>query len=150
MNESKYPCNLCGNNNSIVIWDKSAREAKGLRKGLVIRDDNNKIVHDKVVICTKCGLVYTDPKLTPEDLEKFYKEKYREIYNSNNDIDKHMISEAWHSDNATQILYPFIVITSTCCFSLCTTLRNKLTISSSSNVFTSNLVHLPINVGNNF
>lgn len=109
MNESRYVCNLCGSDASTLVWDKAAREEKGLLRGVVIRDDNNNIIHSKVVMCMNCGLVYTDPKMTLEELDKFYKTKYRDIYNSNNNIDTHMISEAWHSDNASQILYPFIV-----------------------------------------
>jgi 2-polyprenyl-3-methyl-5-hydroxy-6-metoxy-1,4-benzoquinol methylase len=32
------------------------------------------------VLCKNCGLVYQTPRMTPAELESFYQEKYREIY----------------------------------------------------------------------
>lgn len=34
-------------------------------------------------ICTRCGLVYQSPRMTPAELEKFYASEYRQIYQGN-------------------------------------------------------------------
>lgn len=37
-----------------------------------------------IVICTKCGLIQTNPRMTKESLEKFYDSDYRNLYNGEN------------------------------------------------------------------
>lgn len=102
--ETECPCNLCGSNEHRTLWDKTPREKEGVLKSLVIRDENNKIVHGKVVMCMKCGLVYTNPKMSKESLAEFYASEYRKIYNSYGDQLAHLQVEAWHSNVAFNVL----------------------------------------------
>ncbi|MDO9116585.1 MAG: class I SAM-dependent methyltransferase [Nitrospira sp.] len=57
------PCNLCDSHNVALLSEKS-RTGKPLR----------------TVICTDCGLVWSDPR--PHDADQFYREHYRVVYKS--------------------------------------------------------------------
>ena len=54
------PCNLCG-----------SREVEQIRT----RDRHG--AHLRSVICTQCGLVWTDPRPAPEQVREFYAQEYR-------------------------------------------------------------------------
>ena len=57
-------CNLCGSN----------------KKKVIFRNDRYGI-DQNTVICMKCGLVYSSPRLTDGSTEKFYRsDEYRNIY----------------------------------------------------------------------
>lgn len=104
--EHGYPCDICGSTSTQVIWDKSLREELGVLGSVVIRDEENKIIHGRIVMCEKCGLIYTDPKLSELDLIEFYKKDYRKTYSSSPDHQLQM--EANHSNTAFQILQRYI------------------------------------------
>ena len=106
--EKGYACDLCGSTNFQVIWDKALRDNLGVLNSVTIRDENNSIVHGRVVMCDKCGLVYTDPKLTELDLIEFYKAEYRTLYKSTPEIQLQM--EANHANTAFSILQRYIDI----------------------------------------
>ena len=57
------PCNLCGTESSTVVGVKD-RDDRPLRS----------------VICQQCGLVWTDPRPSPEAIEQFYTKDYRKEY----------------------------------------------------------------------
>ena len=56
-------CNLCGAGEVAELGDKD-------RQGLPLR----------TVICQECGLVWTDPRPSEEEIKKFYAEEYRVRY----------------------------------------------------------------------
>lgn len=92
-------CELCGENNFKVFWNKSDHKPLSV----VIRDDDDKIIHGRNVICKKCGLVYISPRMTKESLDKFYCTEYRTIYGSN--LQVNMMAEHNHALKATEILF---------------------------------------------
>jgi len=57
------PCNLCGSTDAEQVRSKD-RHSDYLRS----------------VICRRCGLVWTDPRLTPEQVREFYAHEYRLEY----------------------------------------------------------------------
>lgn len=57
------PCNVCGSSDAEVIRSKD-------RHGQPLRS----------VICRRCGLVWTDPRLTPDEVRDFYTRQYRLEY----------------------------------------------------------------------
>jgi SAM-dependent methyltransferase len=75
------PCIICGNTTTKDIWDSMKRLSHAeLRCKYLIKSGAGKFYHMKVVICTICGLIYTNPMLDEETLEVFYKEEYRKIF----------------------------------------------------------------------
>lgn len=106
--EKGYPCDLCGSTAVQIIWDKVLREELGVLNSAVVKDADGNMIHGRIVMCEKCGLIYTDPKLTELDLIKFYQEEYREIYNTGNNLMAHMQSEANHANTAFQIMQRYI------------------------------------------
>jgi len=73
-------CDLCGNSDYIVLWDKTEREKVGVLRSAVIRDKEGNIVQGRNVMCKRCGLVYVNPRLSKTELDRFYAEDYRKIY----------------------------------------------------------------------
>jgi len=61
--QSSIPCNLCGSSDAEPIRSKD-------RHGDYLRS----------VICRRCGLVWTDPRPTPEQVREFYAHGYRLDY----------------------------------------------------------------------
>ncbi len=57
------PCNLCGSRESVPIRNKG-------RDGVLLRS----------VICRECGLVWSDPRPTPQELRAYYENQYRLDY----------------------------------------------------------------------
>jgi 2-polyprenyl-3-methyl-5-hydroxy-6-metoxy-1,4-benzoquinol methylase len=57
-------------------------------------------------MCDTCGLVYTDPKMSEQELSTFYEKEYRELYGNSNEQQRqaHMASEARHAQTAMNIL----------------------------------------------
>jgi len=67
----EVPCILCNSNKKKVLF-------KNDRYG----------INQNTVICMKCGLVYSSPRLTEENSRKFYEsDEYRRIYNESSLID---------------------------------------------------------------
>lgn len=93
-------CDLCGNDKYSVVWDKQKREKQGKLFGVVIRDDEGNIVHGRNVMCTNCGLVYVNPRMTKTCLEEFYQEEYRNIYGTGINFE----AERHHANNAYRII----------------------------------------------
>jgi len=73
-------CDLCGNSDSVVLWDKTEREKAGVLRSAVIRDKEGNIIQGRNVMCKRCGLVYVNPRLSKPELDRFYAEDYRKIY----------------------------------------------------------------------
>jgi len=73
-------CDLCGADDYVVLWDKSEREKAGKLNSVVIRDEQNSIIQGRNVMCKRCGLVYVTPRMTKENLDRFYAEDYRKVY----------------------------------------------------------------------
>lgn len=63
MNDGSIPCNLCGATDVEQVRSKD-------RHGNPLRS----------VICRRCGLVWTDPRPTPDQLREFYAKEYRLDY----------------------------------------------------------------------
>lgn len=61
--EPTIPCNLCGAQSAYVI-SQIDRDLKPLRS----------------VICERCGLVWTDPRPTTDEIHGYYSEQYRQDY----------------------------------------------------------------------
>ena len=61
--QCSIPCNLCGSTDAEEIRSKD-------RHGDCLRS----------VICRRCGLVWTDPRPTPEQVREFYAHEYRLDY----------------------------------------------------------------------
>lgn len=60
-------CNLCGSMNKKILFEND-------RYG----------INQYTVVCRKCGLVYSSPRLTAESARKFYEsDEYRRIYDKN-------------------------------------------------------------------
>jgi len=75
------PCNLCGSKNIEVI---SVRD----------RDFN----YLRTVICKECGLIWSDPRPSEEEVKNFYSEKYRKEYKGDYKPKlKHIIRDAEES-----------------------------------------------------
>lgn len=98
-----YPCVICGNSNVEVVWDKVAREELGILGSDVVRDEDGHMLHGRIVMCTKCGLIFTDPKMNEEDLKVFYDKQYREIYGQLN-MNNQMATEDRHAKMAVSII----------------------------------------------
>lgn len=62
-NECSIPCNVCGGSDVEQVRSKD-------RHGQPLRS----------VICRRCGLVWTDPRLTPDEVRDFYTNQYRLEY----------------------------------------------------------------------
>jgi len=91
-------CDLCGRDDYLVIWDKGAREAAGVLRGTVARDEDGRIQNGRSVICLNCGLVYVTPRMSDEELDEFYRTQYRELYPINPEI------EDIHATNAMSVI----------------------------------------------
>ncbi len=61
--QSELPCNLCGSHEVEEVGSKD-RDGRPLR----------------TVLCQECGLVFTDPRPTPEETRQFYAKDYRVAY----------------------------------------------------------------------
>jgi 2-polyprenyl-3-methyl-5-hydroxy-6-metoxy-1,4-benzoquinol methylase len=92
----KMSCDLCNSTEYEVIWDKEEREKQGKLQSVIIPGH----IHSRNVMCTQCGLVYVDPKMSREELAKFYSEDYRKIYGGGDSLK----AEKNHSYNASEIL----------------------------------------------
>lgn len=68
-------CDLCGSNESKVLYEKNEHWV-GMGSW-VIRDAQNQIVHGTNVYCENCGLVYINPRMSQDELAKFYRDDYR-------------------------------------------------------------------------
>jgi hypothetical protein len=60
----EVPCCVCSGKNFEVLSEKD-------RYGLYVH----------VVICKNCGLIQTNPRMTQEAYNPFYKHEYRKLYN---------------------------------------------------------------------
>ncbi|MHA1275224.1 MAG: class I SAM-dependent methyltransferase [Promethearchaeota archaeon] len=63
------PCAICKSTNFQKLAEKD-------RYGL----------YNPVVICTKCGLVQTNPRMTIDSYENFYNKEYRKLYSGKKDL----------------------------------------------------------------
>lgn len=84
-------CEICGSSNNKILherpfWNNSTN--------LINKD--NKMIHNKDVICDNCGLVYKTPIMTEESLELFYESDYPKLYHYKNigGISREVISES--------------------------------------------------------
>jgi len=90
-------CDLCGaKGNYEVIWDKAEREKQGKLQSVIIPGH----IHSRNVICKNCGLVYVEPKMSREELAKFYAEDYRKIYGGQHSLD----AEKRHAQTAYRLM----------------------------------------------
>lgn len=89
-------CDLCGSSDSVVIWDKAEREIQGKLQSVIIPGH----IHSRNVICKTCGLVYVEPKMSKEELAKFYAEDYRKIYGGRHSLD----AEKRHAETAYRLM----------------------------------------------
>ena len=89
-------CDLCGGQKYEVIWDKAEREKQGKLQSVIIPGH----IHSRNVMCKSCGLVYVDPKMSREELAKFYAEDYRKIYGGQHSLD----AEKRHAQTAYRLM----------------------------------------------
>ena len=89
-------CDLCGAIAYEVIWDKAEREKQGKLQSVIIPGH----IHSRNVMCKSCGLVYVDPKMSREELAKFYVEDYRKIYGGQHSLD----AEKRHAQTAYRLM----------------------------------------------
>lgn len=89
-------CDLCGSTAYEVIWNKAERELQGKLQSVIIPGH----IHSRNVMCENCGLIYVEPKMSREELAKFYAEDYRKIYGGRHSLD----AEKRHADVAWKIL----------------------------------------------
>ena len=90
-------CDLCeAENNFEIIWDKAEREKQGKLQSVIIP----RHIHSRNVMCKSCGLVYVDPKMSREELAKFYAEDYRKIYGGQHSLD----AEKRHAEMAYKLM----------------------------------------------
>lgn len=69
-------CDLCGSENSQVLYEKNQHWVS--MGNWVIRNEQNQIIHDKNVYCKNCGLIYINPRMSKQELAKFYRDDYRD------------------------------------------------------------------------
>lgn len=93
-------CDLCGSTNHEVLWDKTSREQCGILRSVVVRDGEGNILNGRNVICKDCGLVYISPRISREELDRFYEHDYRQIYKTSDNTD----IEQQHAQHAYQLL----------------------------------------------
>jgi len=93
-------CDLCGSNDYVVLWDKTECEKAGKLNSVVIRDENGNIIHGRNVMCKRCGLVYVTPRMSREELDRFYAEDYRKIYKGGNSLE----AEKRHANTAYKLI----------------------------------------------
>lgn len=72
------PCVLCKNDHFTKLSDKD-------RYGF----------HTSVVMCSKCGLVQTNPRMNQESYDRFYNEEYRILYNLNKESETDFFSRRY-------------------------------------------------------
>lgn len=89
-------CDLCGQDSFEPVWNKEEREKQGLLKSVIIPGH----IHSRNVICRNCGLVYVNPRMNKEELDKFYREDYRKIYGGKHSLE----AEVNHAETAFNIL----------------------------------------------
>lgn len=93
-------CDLCGCPDYEVVWNKAEREKQGKLRSVVIRKDGE-IVQGRNVMCKRCGLVYVWPRMSKEELDKFYAEDYRKVYGGGHSME----AEKRHAHTAAEILH---------------------------------------------
>lgn len=93
-------CDLCGSDDYVTIWDKSEREKAGVLRSVVIRDEQGNIIQGRNVMCKRCGLVYVSPRMSREELDRFYAEDYRKIYGGGASLE----AEERHAKTAASLL----------------------------------------------
>ena len=94
------PCDLCGSDDCVTIWDKSEREKAGVLRSVVIRDEQGNIVQGRNVMCKRCGLVYVTPRMSKDELDRFYAEDYRKIYKGGASLE----AEKRHAKTAFELM----------------------------------------------
>jgi len=97
---SNVPCDLCGSEDYVTIWDKEEREKAGVLRSVVIRDEQGNIIQGRNVMCKRCGLVYVSPRMNKEDLDRFYAEDYRKIYGGGASLE----AEKRHAKTAFELM----------------------------------------------
>lgn len=79
-------CIICGTkakekgNDETIIWDGLLRLNQNKLDCMHVINISNKFYHMQVVICPTCGLLYTNPMMDSDSLDKFYEGQYRKIY----------------------------------------------------------------------
>lgn len=68
-------CDLCGSSDSKTLYEKTNHWVN--MGSWVIRDSDNTVIHNTNVYCQNCGLIYINPRMSDEELAKFYEEDYR-------------------------------------------------------------------------
>ncbi|MDY6862944.1 MAG: class I SAM-dependent methyltransferase [Thermodesulfobacteriota bacterium] len=71
--EQLYPCPVCDSMDFSPIYTKGDEACK-------IRNGGKKLFHKEIVMCNSCSLVQTNPRLSQESIEDFYKTQYRISY----------------------------------------------------------------------
>lgn len=89
-------CDLCNSTSFEIIWDKEERDRQGKLQSIVIPGH----IHSRNVMCRNCGLIYVNPKMSREELSKFYAEDYRKIYGGKHSLD----AEKRHAQTAYQLI----------------------------------------------
>ena len=96
-------CVLCGSDKYTVVWDKTERlKTYGKLYASTIKDADGNILNGTVVLCTDCGMIFTNPRMTEVELEIFYRDEYRKIYGKN--IDGLVASQVIHARHALEAL----------------------------------------------
>lgn len=80
MKENYRSCIICGEKDYSLIWNKEQRRKNNTMICKNIIEQNGKCYNMMVVICNNCGLIFTNPQITENDLNEFYKKNYRKIY----------------------------------------------------------------------
>ena len=63
MQKENVPCNICGSFDFAQLSDRDRYDM-----GII------------TVMCKRCGFIFTNPRPTQEEMDKFYKDAYRNIY----------------------------------------------------------------------
>lgn len=75
------PCNLCGSNDYAVVYRGKLKEEEGSPKAAeVYKSSGNKPSEDTIVKCSKCSLVYVNPRLKADAIVEGYSEGSDETF----------------------------------------------------------------------
>jgi hypothetical protein len=94
-------CEICGSPAATTVWDKQTRKDNNVLGSVVITNDDGSVVHGRNVCCHGCGLVYVNPRMTKESLDKFYSEEYRKVYHK---PEAEQEAEIRHANTVMQII----------------------------------------------
>lgn len=93
-NMEKKVCDLCGSDNTKLVWEQIADGV-----GVSIKNDDGAAIHNVDVMCMDCGLIYKNPSFTRQELTRFYDQEYSQLFRPSwaKNISKHMLTYTLHT-----------------------------------------------------